>query len=419
MQSPVQSMTYFFGSVGSQVLCFSRLMLASSLGLVVLGVGGERAIAFTFILTNGDNDGQVNVEVDGYGAFGRALPSSTTGTLEAFYNPVGPGAIAGTVFESEVAFRLNSVGERVFLAEDLINPPAGSSPVPSLIGQATNTQVQTAFKFGNLNFGLTQSLSSLFSGTTQTGSRLTQTYSISNSTTAALSFDLLRYLDGDLQFNQDFVADGGGIVTSQATGQVVLFETDTAIGALQSDTFVGITSSGGTASGYEVGKFPTRRFEIISGLPLTNTVFQDTNGDSFVDANKGYDVILALSNSFTLAPGASTTYTTETLFGTGSPQQTVVDLPPTPVVTPTPIPTTPTPTVSPTPTPIPTTPTPTPTVSPTPTPTPTTTPTPTPTITPTVTPTIQPQPTTVPESGLGIVGSLSIMAGLWFRKRSQ
>jgi len=45
----------------------------------------------------------------------------------------------------------------------------------------------------------------------------------------------------------------------------------------------------------------------------------DGNSDGFVDAGSGYDVTMALRNVFTLAPGESAVYRTETIFGSGAP----------------------------------------------------------------------------------------------------
>ena len=51
------------------------------------------------------------------------------------------------------------------------------------------------------------------------------------------------------------------------------------------------------------------------------------DADQFIDAGQGYDVTLGLGRTFTLAAGATGSFTTGTIFGSGAPQD--VQLPPT------------------------------------------------------------------------------------------
>ncbi|PZU07295.1 MAG: hypothetical protein DI605_16435 [Sphingomonas sp.] len=158
----------------------------------------------------------------------------------------------------------------------------------------------------------------------QAGSLLTQTYSFTNTSANALTFDLVRYLDGDLYFNNTDLNDGGGrLVTS--SGQEILFETDTAIGSADADTFIGIANEGGTSTGYEIASYSGLRSRIAGGSALANFVEGDgVDADQFVDSGNGYDVTLGLGRSFTIAAGASGTFTTQTIFGTGQPDQVVI-----------------------------------------------------------------------------------------------
>jgi len=133
----------------------------------------------------------------------------------------------------------------------------------------------------------------------------------------------VRYLDGDLQFDTS-ITDGGGRLVNNGTE--ILFETDTAIGSADSDTFLGIANEGGTSTGYEIASFSGLRTRIANGAALSNTILGDgPDGDQFIDAGQGYDVTLGLGRGFTLAAGASTTFTTRTIFGTGAAAD--VDLP--------------------------------------------------------------------------------------------
>src|SRR5947199_355359 len=78
---------------------------------------------------------------------------------------------------------------------------------------------------------------------TRLGSRLTQAYTFTNPSASAVSFELVRYLDGDLQFDQSITDGGGRLVLN---GVETLFETDSATGTADPTTFVGISASGGT-----------------------------------------------------------------------------------------------------------------------------------------------------------------------------
>jgi hypothetical protein len=290
-------------------------MQAVLLGAVSLTLG-DKAIAAAYSLTNGPGDGSVSVGVDGFGAFGSSIGADAS---NAVYDPVGgaPPA-AGTTFESGVAIRMGSSGARTFLTSGAIGSSGGLTN-PTVTG--TTTSGSSSFSFGGLSFTLTQTLSPLFTGLTQTGTYLTQSYSITNPGAITLDFEMVRYLDGDLLFDGS-LTDGGGRLFAGSTE--VLFEIDSATGAGTATTFVGITAEGGTipvAGRYEIDSFSGLRSRIISGTALDNTVTGDAgDADQFIDAGGGYDVTLALNNVFSLAPGASTTYTTTTIFGAGAPE---------------------------------------------------------------------------------------------------
>uniref|UniRef100_UPI00286B041B Calx-beta domain-containing protein n=1 Tax=Chamaesiphon sp. VAR_48_metabat_135_sub TaxID=2964699 RepID=UPI00286B041B len=132
--------------------------------------------------------------------------------------------------------------------------------------------------------------------------------------------ELVRYFDGDLQFDGS-IADKGGRIARN--GRDILFETDSGDNPSAPTTFVGITANGGntlTSNRYEIGQYSSLRSRILAGDPLSNLIAGDTNGDSFIDSAP-YDVTPAFRNTFSLAPGATTFYVTETLFGTGVPTQ--------------------------------------------------------------------------------------------------
>ena len=298
---------------------FNKLFAA---GVWVLAAGAAQAAPFT--LTNGVLDGQVTVGVDGFGSFGSSVGTNST---DAFYNPVGasPPPTSGTVFESGVAIRVGATaGTRTFLSSgDIGNSGNLTNPVVS--GSATSAT--SSFTFGGLSFLLTQTLTGTFSGGMQTGSTLTQTYAITNTGNTTASFEMLRYLDGDLLFNGS-LSDGGGRLS--IGGTEVLFETDSATGSSTSTTFVGITGEGGVipvTGRYEIDSYSGLRSRIIAGTALDDLITGDgADADQFIDAGPGYDVTLALRNLFTLGVGGSGTYVTRTIWGSGAPD-TVIGTP--------------------------------------------------------------------------------------------
>lgn len=180
-------------------------------------------------------DGGVRVLVDPLGAFG----SSTAGA-NAFYDPVGAIGSSGTTFESGVAIRFGDTGGRSFLSVGDIRG-SGNLRSPGFT-TVSNTSAESSFSFGDLDFDLTQTVDTLLTEGERTGSFLNQTYTITNPGDEAVTFELVRYIDGDLVFDGSF-QDGGGLLTQD--GREILFETDTAGEPETSTTFIGITSEGG------------------------------------------------------------------------------------------------------------------------------------------------------------------------------
>ncbi|MDX2217216.1 MAG: PEP-CTERM sorting domain-containing protein [Oculatellaceae cyanobacterium bins.114] len=286
-------------------------IITTTLGAMV--VSQSPSLAFT--LSNGLGDGTITVGVDGYGSFG----SSAAGvdTTDAFYDPLGAGTPAQTVYESAVAIRFGSLGTRQFLSTGSITGSGGLVD-PGVTG--TPTSALSSFLIQGLSFNLTQTLTALFTSGTRTGTLLTQTYAITNTGTGNSAFELVRYLDADLLFDGS-LNDGGGRLA--ADGREVLFETDSATGANDETTFVGILTNGGTDGDFEIDGYPGLAERIIAGEPLDNAIAGDGNNNGFIDAGPGYDVTLALSNLFSLGANGSATYTTATIFGTGAPEAIV------------------------------------------------------------------------------------------------
>lgn len=288
-----------------------------------ISISTESAKAFE--LDNTPGDGSLQVGVDGFGSFG--LNVGGTGTSNAFYDPIGSQSLTETTFDSGVAIRFGDSGSRDFLTSGNIGSSGGLQN-PDVTGTAT--QANSSFDFGSLQFNLTQSLESLFDEGNRTGTKLEQTYTITNTNDTSVDFELLRYLDGDLQFDGSLIDGGGRLVNN---GLEILFETDSATGNNDPTTFIGITAEGGItpdANRYEIDSFPSLRNRIINGDNLDNIISGDgPDSDQFIDAGNGFDVTLALRNVFSLGAGETTTYTTSSFFGAGAPTSVVTPTPPT------------------------------------------------------------------------------------------
>lgn len=290
----------------------SRHIYAALAAAFGAGLAGNAA---PYVLNNGPGDATVTVGVDGYGAFGSSVGGNSS---DAVYNPVGAGGPGATTFESGVAIRFGGAGGRSFLTSGDIGGSGGLAN-PAVAGTALSGA--STFSFGGLNFALTQTLVPLYdNANTLIGTMLDQAYEITNPGAAASSFELIRYLDGDLLFDGSLV-DGGGRLFLGPTE--VLFEIDSATGAGTATTFVGITAEGGTipATGrYEVDSYSGLRGRIITGTALDEIVTNDGgDADQFIDAGLGYDVTLALRNTFNIPVGGSARYSTTTIFGSGAP----------------------------------------------------------------------------------------------------
>ena len=262
-------------------------------------------------LTTGDGEGDVTIRVDSFGRFGDD-PDDPFG-IQAIFNPVGPLDPASVVFESFLAIRSD-----VDNAFESIDPDNPSTAVLEPVS-GTPLNAASGFVIGPFNVDLDQAVAASFDDAgSRIGAELTQTYRFTNTATTPLTLDLVRYLDPDILFDGSLL-DGGGVLFA-ADGSPILFGTDIAGGPTTVTPFVGLTSSGGEAlfdDRYDVDRVELLRSRLFEeDTPLRNRVSGDSNGDRFVDSGNAYDVALALREWFTVAPGQSVTYVTNTFFGT-------------------------------------------------------------------------------------------------------
>ena len=269
------------------------------------------------ILSTSSGDGGLNVGVDAFGSFGSGIRGVSS---EAVYDPLGSIEESGTVFESYVALAIanDDLPSRTLLSSKSIEVPEFSN--------LTETTATSAFSLSGLDFVLNQEVVDISSNAQRTGSNLIQTYTITNPGTEAIDFELIRYLDGDLNFDGSIQDTGGRFVRGD---REILFETDSGDSGTSATTFIGITASGGdeTVENYEISSFSELLTNIIAGEALSNTVEGDGDDeDQFIDGDT-YDVTLGLGDTFALAPGESLTYTTTTIFGSGIPEEVAEPIP--------------------------------------------------------------------------------------------
>lgn len=291
---------------------------AATAALLSLGWTAAPSYALSF-LSSGDGDGSLSVTVDGYGSFGSSVEESLT---DAIYDPVGESGPAGTTFESGVAIGLPGMSGRNFLSIGSIGSSGGLQNIET-VTNGLLTSTTSSFSFESLLFNLTQTLTPLRTGSDRTGTVLTQEYQIRLSPDASepVEFDLVRYLDGDLDFDGS-ISDGGGRLSDRTSD--ILFETDSANGANNANTFVGITAEGGSTTSlsgrFEISEFSGLVSKVVEGESLNDDIQNDSDGDQFIDEGAEYDVTLALLNAFSLSPNdPAASYLTQTIFGSGEP----------------------------------------------------------------------------------------------------
>lgn len=108
--------------VRTRRLCFENLESRRVLAVIVAGSG----------------DGSVEVDIDGYGSFGRAQDGSATG--DAIIDPIGGGEPVGTMYESGVAIGVGT--DRRFLSDGQIGITGGLNQVSVTVsGDGTTATV--------------------------------------------------------------------------------------------------------------------------------------------------------------------------------------------------------------------------------------------------------------------------------------
>ncbi len=314
------------------------------------------------VLTNGNGDGFLTVQVNEQGAFGNSPNLAVNLTNrpanndvdDAIYNPVGPRLPAGTTYESGLAIRpISPNTQAVFLTAGTIAGTGNNvNGFFKTDAPQTNTEVNSRFFWPNaiarpsdeanvptgalLQFDLKQTLTpEIFQGQ-QVGTSLIQEYQVTNVSGADLGFELIRYFDGDLYAlpggGGTPLADGGGRRVFDPTRSIDgVWQTDQALNSPNRDeTFIEVRSSAnGVPRGnrWEVGlagnALPVKPIgpllqSIIAATPLTDTVTAGTDSEpnNALDVGQDADVAVALRNEFIVLQADDTlVFVSTTVFG--------------------------------------------------------------------------------------------------------
>lgn len=270
-------------------------------------------------MSTGFGDGNLSLTVDALGAFGTNSATFSGAT----FDPFGAPTANSTTFDSSVYIRTGNMGPRTRL-------DAAATIVSPIIGNSTESV--STFNVGALVIRLTQTVEPIIDNAVgQTGALLTQTYRITNFGADA-DVELVRYYDGDLQFDSSGLTDGSGHLVA-TSGEDIAFITDQAGNAGTPTNFVGVTADQGFSFFFGPAPFQsdvggTLEAAIQAGTPLSNTVLNDVDGDEFTDAGLDFDASVAIAGTQQIRGFRTRTFTTHTIFGSGSPALAISNTPP-------------------------------------------------------------------------------------------
>jgi hypothetical protein len=292
----------------------SRLVRLFLLACIWLSLAAGVGRAQPYTLTTGAGNGDVSVGVDGYGAFGLTPGPDSS---DALWIPMGgPAVPLSTMATSGIALRIGAVGPRAFLTSGTIGG-SGGLPKVAVAGTASTGASNFLDPSGKLSFNLVQTVAPYFNGAVRAGAILTQTYTITNTTAAPITFELVRYMDSQrLLYN-------AGQFFGTANAKEVLYSDENPINPLA----VGITGIGGTplaANRFEIKDYPFPGPPAPVGVDITTgAAMNDT-----VAGGLPYNVTQGLRSVFTVGPAASTVYTAEMIWCNN--QAAIFAAPPTP-----------------------------------------------------------------------------------------
>jgi hypothetical protein len=274
----------------------------------------ERRLCAATLLTNGTGDATLRITVDAYGSYGfQAGPPAN----DARYDPVGLGGDNQTTYQSATWF--SPIDN--WLSQGSLDTAPNQGVLPDVAFTTTTASSAVSnFTLGGYAIQLTQNVNPV----DDEGTTFVQQYRVTNNSGTAQPIRFVRHVDGDMLF-QPGINDFAGV---SADGSFV-FEFDTATDPTQSSGFFGITSQGGSITGYAIHGYQGGYFDAIdgaNGIPgadlnqIQNATGTDTDADDNRLTDTGYDVTVSLQTDFpTLPQGATILYTSITRFGQGAP----------------------------------------------------------------------------------------------------
>lgn len=262
-------------------------------------------------LTTGNGDGDINI--------GDYSPESSTGNLtttgqfrDCFFNPVGEYYSGeDSIFDSLVL----SSGE-------LVQYLSGSSD-PIDFSSVSLDQATSFFQAIDLNFNLFQIVEKVWDPESgeRSGSYFRQLYTITNPTDAAVSFEIIRYIDPDILGS---TSDNAGLLPGHCNSQLVyMFKPSDPGGASNPSSFIGLQTFSPDAldCSFDIAPYPSLKdnIEYNGWQALDRDVSDfDLDGDNIMDTTR--DWTYAVGHRFHIEPDASATYENRTFFGKGNPE---------------------------------------------------------------------------------------------------
>lgn len=363
-------------------------LLGSALTAVLAGIApalqAGPIIIFSGDVAVPDNNGAVQVGVDGYGNFGGTDNRLDTGTALLREQPPSPNnpptqpGFENTTNTSYVALRF----------ADSLNPQNPSDPFAGqlpwqaqLIGTgtittgigttftglsdvapnppATDTTVETTFKGNNfgtspsginysrdIDFQLTQTIEPYANSSGGTSTMLLQKYVLTNNTAEEIAGELLRYANFDLEYGTT-AADGAGLVVDN-NGRQFLMTTrsslsDTDLEPVYAAISAEIDGQTTTNDRYRIDLETNLPISVLDGnilgnpVPLDNYVIGVGSGGPLDQDNLapgGGNYALALRNAFVIGAAGSGNNTLTYITGTYWGKELYSDFDPPPLVPP-------------------------------------------------------------------------------------
>ncbi len=288
-------------------------------------------------------DGYLRVSADEYGSWGQFAAGSPLGDS---YNPVGALGLQPVGFTDGLYLFMGAQRELLTTSGDWLGAVPDDASLTKTIttdnsasdtnGDAVNDTVTSEFNVTggavNLSFDLTQHVEN--TTVAATVAVLTQTYTITNNSAAAISFDLVRSMDADLVWSGDFTNDSVGTGTNGSPLERHVYQqeagnaaTAITLSSPTGDAYVGAKNTidpdgpgGSPAYGFGTDVQIWEAFGIPTGWRNhVANVGYNLNGNSGAAPAEDGHVHLEIPVSLAAGPGTSTTVTVRHTYGATTP----------------------------------------------------------------------------------------------------